>query len=94
MFVNSSGATLCAYKEATKELLWKQEGLVFTATADFDQTQLNSSRYCTERIYDIDYSKNGCRIDKFIATSSRSFRFSKGYETGTESSLSIKNWSI
>ncbi|WP_370757574.1 T9SS type A sorting domain-containing protein [Coprobacter secundus] len=76
MFVNSSGATLCAYKEATKELLWKQEGLVFTATADFDQTQLNRV-YCTERIYDIDYSKNGCRIDKFIATTVDPFAFPK-----------------
>lgn len=74
MFVGSTGATLHAYKEATGELLWKQEGLVFTATADFDNT-LPNRVYCPERIYDIDYSKSECRIDHLVATTVDPFNF-------------------
>lgn len=74
MFVGSTGATLHAYNEATGKQLWKQEGLVFTATADFDQTMRNRV-YCPERIYDIDYSKSQCRLDTLVATTVDPFNF-------------------
>lgn len=74
MFVNSATAILYSYKEAEKTLNWKQEGLVFTATGDFDQTQLNKV-FCTEKIYELDYEKEGKRMDKLVATTVDPFTF-------------------
>lgn len=70
----ATGATLHAYNEATGKLLWKQEGLEFTATADFDQTMRNRV-YTPERIYDIDYTKSQCRLDTLVASSVDPYNF-------------------
>lgn len=74
MFVNSASSILYSYKEATKELNWKQEGLVFTATGDFDQTQKDIV-FCTEKVYRLDYSKEGGRMDTFLGTTVDPFTY-------------------
>ena len=74
MFVNSASAILYSYKEATKELNWKQEGLAFTATADFDQTR-NDIAFCTEKVYQLDYDKQGGRMDVLLGTTVDPFTY-------------------
>lgn len=74
MFVNSASAILYSYKEVSKELNWKQEGLAFTATGDFDQTQKDIV-FCTEKVYRLDYSKEGGRIDTFLGTTVDPFTY-------------------
>lgn len=74
MFVHGSGSVLHCYDEATKELKWKREGLVFTAVADFDNT-IHNRVFCTERMYELDYSKTGTRMDKLIASTVDPFTY-------------------
>lgn len=74
MFVNSATAILYSHKEKEQTLNWKQEGLVFTSTADFDQTQKNKV-FCIEKVYELDYSKEGKRMDELIATTVDPFSF-------------------
>lgn len=74
MFVNSTGATLHAYNEVNKTLSWKKEGLVFTAVADFDNTR-NDIAYCTERVYKLDYTKKGQRMDFLVASTIDPFKY-------------------
>lgn len=74
MFVHSASSILYSYKEATKELNWKQEGLVFTATGDFDQTQKDIV-FCTEKVYRLDYNKQGKRMDTFLGTTVDPFTY-------------------
>ncbi|NDW09956.1 leucine-rich repeat protein [Dysgonomonas sp. 520] len=74
MFVNSASAILYSYKEEAQTLNWKQEGLVFTSTGDFDETQLNKV-YCIEKVYELDYDKKGKRMDTFIGTTVDPFTY-------------------
>lgn len=74
MFPGTSTSVLYSYNENTKKLNWKLEGLVFTSTGDFDQTQHNIV-YGTDKLYELDYSKQGNRMDKLIATTHDPFTF-------------------
>ncbi len=74
MFVGSTGATLHAYRESDATLLWKQEGLEFTSTGDFDNT-MATRVYSPERIYDIDYTRSGQRMDHLVATTVDPFSY-------------------
>jgi hypothetical protein len=77
-FVNSPSAALYSYNETTQEMNWKQEGLVFTSTGDFDQTQANKV-YGIEKIFELDYSKQGKRMDTFIATTVDPFAYPQDF---------------
>ncbi|MCL2624999.1 MAG: hypothetical protein FWD31_15155, partial [Planctomycetaceae bacterium] len=68
------GASLEAYHESTKEQLWKTEGLIFTATADFDRST-NDVYYTPEKIHKIDYTKLGKRMDEFVAITADPFKY-------------------
>jgi len=68
------GASLEAYNENTKEQLWKAEGLIFTATADFDRST-NDVYYTPEKIHKIDYTKLGKRMDEFVAITADPFKY-------------------
>lgn len=68
------GAVVEAYNERTKKRLWKCEGLIFTATADFDRTDIHHV-YSPEKIHRVDYSKEGGRIDELVAYTADPFRF-------------------
>jgi hypothetical protein len=68
------GALLEAYNEKTKKQLWKTEGLIFTATADFDLSK-NNVFYTPEKIHQIDYSKSGQRLDEFVAITADPFKY-------------------
>ncbi|WP_147381183.1 hypothetical protein [Parabacteroides sp. AM08-6] len=68
------GAVLEAYQEKDKSLLWKMEGLIFTATADFDRVN-TTCFYSPEKIHQIDFSKEGSRIDQLIAYTADPFLF-------------------
>lgn len=74
MFVNMPNAILYSYNEATETMNWKQEGLAFTSTADFDEVQKNRV-YNMDKIFDLDYDKKGGRMDTFIAATSDAFAF-------------------
>lgn len=68
------GAVVEAYKANSEERLWKCEGLIFTATADFDRS--NTGLYYTpEKIHRIDHSKDGVRVDELVAYTADPFRF-------------------
>ncbi|MBR5483650.1 MAG: hypothetical protein IKV18_03025, partial [Alistipes sp.] len=71
---NGRGAVVEAYNEKTKRRLWKSEGLIFTATADFDRTQPNIF-YSPEKIHRIDFSREGGRIDELVAYTADPFRY-------------------
>jgi hypothetical protein len=78
------GTSLEAYHESTQELLWKAEGLVFTATADFDRST-NDIFYTPEKIHKIDYTKLGQRLDTFVAITVDPFKYprdQRGIERG------------
>lgn len=68
------GAVLEAYNEKRKKILWKQEGLVFTATADFDRSY-PACYYTPEKIHRIDPGKSGYRIDELQAYTADPFLF-------------------
>ena len=70
------GASVEAYKENTGEQLWQTEGLVFTATADFDRT-VNDIYYTPDKIHKIDFQKLGDRIDETVAYTADPFRYPK-----------------
>jgi len=74
IFAGTSTAILYSYKEDTQEFNWKLEGLIFTATADFDLNQPNLFRG-TDKLYQIDYSKKGGRLDKLIGATFDPFTF-------------------
>ncbi|MDR1335414.1 MAG: T9SS type A sorting domain-containing protein [Tannerella sp.] len=78
MFVNSPSAILYSYNEATGRMNWKREGLVFTSTGDFDQTQPNRV-FCIEKVYDLDYAKTGGRLDRFVATTVDPFAYPQDF---------------
>lgn len=80
MFVNTPTAILYSYKEKEKTMNWKQEGLVFTATGEFDQTQLNKV-FCIDKIYELDYTKEGQRMDKLLGTTLDAFSFPQDFRT-------------
>ena len=71
---NGRGAVVEAYNEQTKEQLWKCEGLIFTATADFDRSN-PEFYYSPEKIHRINHSKAGGRIDELVAYTADPFRF-------------------
>ena len=68
------GASLEAYHEETQERLWKAEGLIFTATADFDRL-VNDVYYTPEKIHKIDEEKKGQRMDEFTAITVHPFKY-------------------
>jgi hypothetical protein len=68
------GAIIEAYDETTGNSLWNAEGLIFTATADFDR-EIENIYYTPEKIHLIDYSKTGGRIDKFVGVTVDPFMF-------------------
>ncbi len=68
------GAVLEVYKEKEKKFLWKKEGLIFTATADFDRTNTDYF-YSPEKIHRIHYDKEGGRMDELVAYTADPFRF-------------------
>jgi len=74
MFVNATGATLHSYNESAHTFNWKKEGLVFAATADFDNTR-NDIVYCPERVYKFDYAKKGQRLDSLVASTVNPFAY-------------------
>lgn len=68
------GAVLEAYNEKQKKFLWKQEGLIFTATADFDRSD-PAYWYTPEKIHRIDPVRSGCRTDELLAYTADPFLF-------------------
>jgi hypothetical protein len=68
------GATLEAYEESTGKSLWNAEGLIFTATADFDR-RIENRYYTPEKIHLIDHSNAGGRLDKFTGVTVDPFLF-------------------
>lgn len=74
MYPGTATAALYSYKEATQEFNWKLEGLCFTSTADFDLNDKNLFR-TPEKLYRVDYSKLGGRLDEAIASTFAPFTF-------------------
>ena len=74
MYPGTATAALYSYKEATQEFNWKLEGLAFTSTADFDCSDRNLFR-TPEKLYRVDYSKLGGRLDEAIASTFDPFTF-------------------
>lgn len=68
------GAVLEAYKESDARKLWQQEGLVFTATADFD-TDSTSLFFTPEKVHLVNKRLTGTRVDRTIAYTSDPFTF-------------------
>ena len=68
------GTSLEAYREKKGKLLWKLEGLIFTAVGDFD-TERPDWVYTPEKIHQIDEKKHGGRLDKLLAFTVDPFRF-------------------
>ena len=64
-FVGGNGAVLEVYTPE-EELLWKSEGLVFTAVADFDRSDADMV-YIPDKLLKIDMKKAGHRVDELIA---------------------------
>ena len=73
MVVGAFGATLEAYSPDLK-FLWKAEGLLFTAVADFHPSD-STIFYTPEKIHKVDYMKMGNRIDEFVAYTHDPFSF-------------------
>lgn len=68
------GASLESYEEKSGKQQWKQEGLIFTATADFDRT-IPDLFYSPEKIHKIDLNKRGSRLDELLAYTVNPFLF-------------------
>ena len=78
------GCSLEAYDENSQKQLWKAEGLIYTATADFDR-QANDIYYTPEKIHKVDYKKLGQRMDEFLAITVDPFKYpddQRGIEDG------------
>lgn len=68
------GTVLEAYREADGVRLWQQEGLIFTATADFDP-ECDNIFFTPEKIHLIDKDRSGQRVDRTLAYTSDPFTF-------------------
>lgn len=68
------GAVLEAYRENDAQKLWQREGLIFTATADFDQDYDNII-YTPEKIHLTNKTPKGQRVDRTLAYTSDPFAF-------------------
>lgn len=74
MFVNTATAILYSYKEETRELNWKLEGLSFTGTADFSTTNrwlMNTP----DKLHKVNYNNAGGRLDRLVASTLNPFAF-------------------
>lgn len=71
---NGRGATIEAYDEDKATMLWKREGLIFTATADFDRTD-HALMFSPEKIHRIDFSAEGGRLDRLVGYTADPFSF-------------------
>jgi hypothetical protein len=89
MFATTPTAALYSYNEATQVENWKQEGLAFTSTADFDQTQLNRV-FSTDKMLDLDYTKTGQRMDKLVASTLDPFAYPRDFRTEPNPPTPIK----
>ena len=78
MFAGTVSAVLQCFDEATETLQWQQEGLVFTTVGDFDQTE-HDKVFTTEKVYRLDYTKEGQRMDKLIAHTVNPFKYPKDF---------------
>ena len=67
------GTSLEAYGK-DRRLLWKREGLIFTATADVSPARPNVL-YTPEKIHAISESRVGGRLDELVAYTADPFRF-------------------
>lgn len=72
------GASIEAYREGDGHLLWKQEGLIFTATADFSRATSNIF-YTPEKIHQTDPTRIGMRADRLVAFTADPFTFPQDY---------------
>ena len=68
------GAVIEAYRERDGHQLWKQEGLIFTATADFSRSASNVF-YTPEKIHLIHPARVGKRADRLVAYTADPFTF-------------------
>jgi len=68
------GAILESYNEKTGKRNWKREGLIFTATADFDNLK-PSYAYSPEKLHGIHLDRQGKRADELIACTADPFTF-------------------
>jgi hypothetical protein len=89
MFATTPTAALYSYNEATGTENWKQEGLAFTSTADFDQTHANIV-YSTDKMFELDYTKKGRRMDKLIASTLDPFAYPNDFRTEPNPPAPIK----
>lgn len=71
---NGRGTVLEAYNEAEGRKLWQCEGLIFTATGDFDKEN-DKIFYTPEKIHVIDSNLSGCRVDRILAYTCDPFTF-------------------
>lgn len=71
---NGRGATIEAYDEDKATMLWKREGLIFTATADFDRTD-HALMFSPEKIHRANFSAEGGRLDRLTAYTADPFTF-------------------
>ena len=71
--VGGYGAVLEAYSPDLK-MLWKAEGLLFTAVGDFHPSD-STIFYTPEKIHKIDYMKMGHRMDELVAYTHDPFSF-------------------
>lgn len=68
------GTVLEAYREADGRKLWQQEGLIFTATADFD-TEYANILFTPEKVHITETRAGGQRMDRTLAYTSDPFTF-------------------
>ncbi|MDO5571193.1 MAG: hypothetical protein Q4F97_06970 [Bacteroidales bacterium] len=68
------GTSLECYNEKSKKLIWKKEGLIFTATAAFSKTDKNIV-YSPEKIHRYENTDKGVRQDKLIGYTLNPFKF-------------------
>lgn len=68
------GTILESYNEKTGKRNWKREGLIFTATADFDR-QNSDFVYSPEKIHRIYLHRKGSRADELMACTADPFSF-------------------
>jgi hypothetical protein len=80
MFATTPTAILYSYNEATQTENWRREGLAFTSTADFDQTQPNIA-FSTDKMFELDYTKKGQRMDQLIASTLDPFTWPRDFRT-------------
>lgn len=77
------GAVLEVYEEADARKLWQQEGLIFTATADFDPDSTNLF-FTPEKVHLINKRLIGKRVDRTFAYTSDPFTFPSDERAGKE----------